>query len=167
MKKQEQILQKLQQLVESDFDQLKSNVIIAQDNQYHVFDQYIIDKSPDKTYRVEKHRYVDKNFSTLPVALSWCIADKHQNTNLAYSIQKLDQERVRIADDVFVRETLLKNIKDPERREITYVKITAKKQGLKAVENRLAKCVSLAKYYQIRGFNRDETARTRRTQTTR
>lgn len=167
MKKQEQILQKLQQIVESDFDQLKSNVIIAHDNQYHVFDQYIIDKSPNKTYCVSKHRYVDKNFSTLPVALSWCIADKHQNTNLAYSIQKLDQERVRIADDVFVRETLLKQIKDPERREITYIKIAAKKQGLKAVENRLAKCVSLAKYYQIRGFNRDETARTRRTQTTR
>ena len=167
MKKQEQILQKLQQIVESDFDQLKSNVIIAQDNQYHVFDQYIIDKVPDKTYRVAKNRYVDKNFSTLPVALSWCIADKHQKTNLAYSIQKLDQERVRIAADVFVRETLLKNIKDPDRREITYIKITAKKQGLTAVENRLAKCVSLAKYYQIRGFNRDETARTRRTQTTR
>ena len=167
MKKQEQILQKLQQLVESDFDQLKSNVIIAQDNQYHVFDQYIIDKSPDKTYRVAKRRYVDKNFSTLPIALSWCIADKHQNTNLTYSIQKLDQERVRIANDIFVRESLLTHIKDPDRREIIYTKIIAKKQGLKAVENRLAKCVSLAKYYQIRGFNRDETARTRHTQTTR
>ena len=167
MKKQEQIIQKLQQIVETDFNQLKSNVIIAHENQYHVFDQYIIDKTPDKTYRVAKHRYVDKNFSTLPVALSWCIADKHQNTNLAYSIQKLDQDRVRITNDVFVRETLLKQIKDPERREITYIKIAAKKQGLKTVENRLAKCVSLAKYYQIRGFNRDETARTRRTQTTR
>jgi hypothetical protein len=86
---------------------------------------------------------------------------------LAYALQNLDQERLRIAADVFVRESLLKQIKDPERREITYIKITAKKQGLRAVENRLAKCVSLAKYYQIRGFNRDETARTRHTQTTR
>jgi hypothetical protein len=167
MKKQEKILQKLQQIVEPEYNQLKSNMIIAQDNQYHVFDQYTIEKSADNTYSVARRRYVDKNFSTLPVALSWCIADKIQNSQLAYALQDLDQERLRIAADVFVRESLLKQIKDPERREITYIKITAKKQGLRAVENRLAKCISLAKYYQIRGFNRDETARTRHTQTTR
>ena len=167
MKKQEKILQKLQQIVEPEYNQLKSNLIMSQDNQYYVFDQYTIEKSADNTYLVARQRYVDKIFSTLPVALSWCIADKIQNSQLAYTIQNLDQERVRISTDVFVRESLLKQIKDPERREITYIKITAKKQGLKAVENRLAKCVSLAKYYQIRGFNRDETARTRRTQPTR
>ena len=167
MKKQEKILQKLQQIVEPEYIQLKSNMIIAQDNQYHVFDQYTIEKSSNNTYSVARQRYVNKIFSTLPVALSWCIADKIQNSQLAYTIQNLDQERVRISADVFIRESLLKQIQDPERREITYIKITAKKQGLKAVENRLAKCVSLAKYYQIRGFNCDETARTRRTQTTR
>ena len=167
MKKQEKILQKLQQIVEPEYNQLKSNLIIAQDNQYHVFDQYTIEKSADNTYSVARRSYVDKIFSTLPIALSWCIAHKHQNSQLAYAIQDLDRERLRIAADVFVRESLLKQIKDPERKEITYIKITAKKQGLKAVENRLAKCVSLAKYYQIRGFNCDETARTRRTQTTR
>ena len=167
MKKQEKILQKLQQILEPEYNQLKSNMIMAQDNQYHVFDQYTIEKSADNTYSVARHRYVNKIFSTLPVALSWCIADKHQNSQLAYAIQDLDRERLRISADVFVRESLLKQIKDPERKEITYIKITAKKQGLKAVENRLAKCVSLAKYYQIRGFNCDETARTRRTQTTR
>jgi hypothetical protein len=167
MKKQEKILQKLQQIVEPEYNQLKSNMIIAQNNQYHVFDRYTIEKSADNTYSVARQRYVDKIFSTLPVALSWCIADKIRNSRLAYALQNLDQERLRIAADVFVRESLLKQIKDPERREITYIKITAKKQGLRAVENRLAKCVSLAKYYQIRGFNRDETARTRHTQTTR
>jgi hypothetical protein len=167
MKKEEKILQKLQQIVEPEYNQLKSNVIIAQDNQYHVFDQYTIQKSANNTYSVARQRYVDKIFSTLPVALSWCIAHKNQHSQLAYAIQNLDQERARIAADVLVRETLLKKIKDPDRREITYIKITAKKQGLKAVENRLAKCISLAKYYQIRGFNRDETARTRHTQTTR
>jgi hypothetical protein len=167
MKKQEKILQKLQQIIEPEFEQLKSNMIMVQDNQYHVFDQYTIEKSADDNYSVARQRRVDKIFSTLPVALSWCIADKHQNNTLAYAIQNLDQERVRIAADVFVRESLLKQIKDPNRREITHIKISAKKQGLKSVENRLAKCVSLAKYYQIRGFNCDETARTRRTQTTR
>ena len=167
MKKQEKILQKLQKIVELELEQLKSNMIMVQDNQYHVFDQYTIKKSANDNYSVARKRREDKIFSTLPVAFSWCIADKHQNSTLAYAIQNLDQERARIAADLFVREALLKQIKDPSRREITHIKISTKKQGLKSVENRLAKCVSLAKYYQIRGFNCDETARTRRTQTTR
>ena len=92
MKKQEKILQKLQQIVEPEYNQLKSKLIIAQDNQYHVFDQYTIEKSVNNTYSVARQRYVDKNFSTLPVALSWCIADKIQNSQLAYAIQNLDQD---------------------------------------------------------------------------
>jgi hypothetical protein len=157
----------LEQIVEPDLAQLKSKMILAHDNQYHVFDHYVIDRAPDKTYRVARDRYTDKNFSSLPVALSWCIAHKRQDTVLAYAIQDLDQEYIRISNDVHTRETLLKRITDPDRREVTQLKITTKKDGLRAVENRLTKCVSLAKYYQIRGFNRDETARTRHTQTTR
>jgi hypothetical protein len=167
MKKQDWILQRLEQIVEPDLAQLKSKMILAHDNQYHVFDHYVIDRAPDKTYRVARDRYIDKSFSSLPVALSWCIAHKRQDTVLAYAIQDLDQEYIRISNDVHTRETLLKRITDPDRREVTQLKITTKKDGLRAVENRLTKCVSLAKYYQIRGFNRDETARTRHTQTTR
>ena len=167
MKKQDWILQRLEQIIEPELAQLKSKMILEHDNQYHVFDQYVIDRALDKTYRVARKSYTDKNFSSLPVALSWCIADKRQDTMLAYAIQDLDQEYIRISNDVYARETLLKRIKDPDRREVTHLKITTKKDGLRAVENRLAKCVSLAKYYQIRGFNRDETARTRHTQTTR
>ena len=167
MKKQDWILQRLEQIIEPDLAHLKSKMILEHDNQYHVFDQYVIDRTLAKTYRVARKRYTDKNFSSLPVALSWCIADKRQDTNLAYAIQDLDQEYIRISNDVYARETLLKRITDLDRREVTQLKITTKKDGLRAVENRLAKCVSLAKYYQIRGFNRDETARTRYTQPTR
>jgi len=167
MKKQDWILQRLEQIIEPDLAQIKSKMILEHNNQYHVFDQYVIDKNLDKTYRVSRQRYTDKNFSSLPVALSWCIADKRQDTTLAYAIQDLDQEYIRISNDVYTRETLLKKLKDPDRKEVTQLKISTKKDGLRAVENRLAKCVSLAKYYQIRGFNRDETARTRYTQPTR
>jgi hypothetical protein len=167
MKKQDWILQRLEQIVEPELAQIKSKIILEHNNQYHVFDHYVIDRAPDKTYRVSRKRYIDKNFSSLPVALSWCIAHKRQDTTLAYAIQDLDQEYIRISNDVYTRETLVKHITDPDRREVTQLKITTKKDGLRAVANRLTKCVSLAKYYQIRGFNRDETARTRHTQTTR
>ena len=51
MKKQDWILQRLEQIVEPELAQLKSKMILEHDNQYHVFDQYVIDRVPDKTYR--------------------------------------------------------------------------------------------------------------------
>ena len=58
-------------------------------------------------------------------------------------------------------------MQDPDQAEFTQLKITMKKNHLSRVEQQLTKCVNLAKYWQIQGFNRDETARTRPTQSTR
>lgn len=167
MKKKEWALQRLEQLIESDLEYL-TNIMILQDNGvYHVFGKYVICPIENSTFQVFKNGLLGREFSTLRYALSWCIADKHNNADLANDIQHLDEQRIRVKNDVTVRSTLAAKITDISRREITQVKILARKQELKAIENRLTKCVSLAKYCQIRGFNRDETARTRRTQQTR
>ena len=163
MKKEEWLYKRIEKLVGSDFDSLEKNVIIADEEGYHVFGKYTITKINNVQFRVNKENRISKNFSTLRYALSWCIADKFGNSKLANNIQHLDEEKIRISDDVSVRQAMLDKMQDPERKEITKVKLISRKQGLKLVENRLAKCVSLAKYCQIRGFNSDETARTRRT----
>ena len=167
MKKQDWALQRLEQLIAPDLEKLQKNMIVQDSDGYHVFGIYNITKTTDKLYQVSKGILIGKNFSERRLALSWCIADKFNNNDLANRIQKLDEEKRRISADLEVRQSMLQHIKDPIKKEITFTKITARKQGLKLIENRLAKCVSLAKYCQIRGFNRDETARTRRTQTTR
>jgi len=83
--------------------------------------------------------------------------------DLSNCLQKLDQEKSAMSADVTVREAMLKQIQDPDRREIVRFKLSTKKANLRLVENRLTKCVNLAKYWQIQGFNSNETARTRRT----
>lgn len=167
MKKQDWAMQRLEQLVEAEVEQLKNHTIFDDGNHYYVFGRYEIVKKSAGNYQVIKGNTPIKTFSASRSALSWCIADKYNNNELANNIQKLDEEKIRLSNDLAVRQQILKKIQDPQRKEITFTKITARKQSLKLIENRLAKCVSLAKYCQIRGFNRDETARTRRTQQTR
>jgi hypothetical protein len=167
MKKQDNVIRQLEKLVEEDFDRIKENLIFCDNGQYHLFNRYIIVKKFNGTVDVLKHLHDPKNFSTLRIALSWCIADKYQQSQLAYRLLQLDQEKLRIFNDVQVRQGLLKNIADSERLELVKLKISTKKYSLAGVEQQLTKCVNLAKYWQIQGFNRDETARTRHTQPTR
>jgi hypothetical protein len=41
MKKQDWVLQRLEQIIEPELAQLKSKMILEHDNRYHVFDQYV------------------------------------------------------------------------------------------------------------------------------
>jgi hypothetical protein len=160
-------LDKLQKLVEPEMDQLKQNIIYCDDGKYHVFTQYTIDKQLNDTYLTCKQHQDPKTFSALRFAMSWCIADKYGKLDLATAIVNLDQQRYTILNNVKVRQHLAKKIQDPVRKEIVELKIANKKNGLVQIENQLTKCVNLAKYWQIKGFNCDETARTRHSQTTR
>jgi hypothetical protein len=160
-------LDKLQKLVEPEMDLLKQNIIYCDDGKYHVFTQYTIDKQLNDTYLTCKQHQDPKTFSTLRFAMSWCIADKYGKLDLATTIVTLDQQRYTILNNVKVRQHLAKKIQDPVRKEIVELKIANKKNGLVQIENQLTKCVNLAKYWQIKGFNCDETARTRHSQTTR
>ena len=160
-------LDKLQKLVEPEMDLLKQNIIYCDDGKYHVFTQYTIDKQLNDTYLTCKQHQDPKTFSALRFAMSWCIADKYGKLDLATAIVTLDQQRYTILNNVKVRQHLAKKIQDPVRKEIVELKIANKKHGLVQIENQLTKCVNLAKYWQIKGFNCDETARTRHSQTTR
>ena len=165
--KHDVLLKRLEKIVEDDFKQIKENLILRDNDQYHLFDRYTIVKNSNGTFDVIKHLHDPKNFSALRVALSWCIADKYCQGQLAYRLLQLDREKLRMSNDLSVRQSLLKNITDSDLSEVIKLKISTKKHGLACVEQQLTKCVNLAKYWQIQGFNRDETARTRPSQTTR
>jgi hypothetical protein len=165
--KQDAVLTQLEKLIKEDFEQIKDNLIFCDNNQYHVFDTYTITKNSSGTFDVVKRRHDPKTFSSLRIAFSWCIADKYQQINLAFRLINLDKEKLRMSNDIAVRQSLLKTISNVERKEVAHLKLMTKKTTIDTVEKQLTKCVNLAKYWQIQGFNRNETARTRRTQTTR
>jgi hypothetical protein len=53
-------------------------------------------------------------------------------------------------------------LRESARREAVHSKIDSRKYRLRCIAEQLDKCINLAKYWQIRGFN-NETARTGRT----
>lgn len=154
-------LDRLQQLVRSDVETFKHNIIVGDDGHYLVFDRYEIRKDPQGC-QVQKYHCDPKFFSTSRTALSWCIADKYNQVNLARMITRLDEEKQLLADDIAARQHLVKNIQDKHRREAVGNKIDSRRRRLREVSEQLDKCVNQAKYWQIRGFN-NETQRTGRT----
>jgi signal recognition particle GTPase len=98
----------------------------------------------------------------LPTALSWCIADKYQQHHLSTDIMRLEQQKLLLTADIRTRSTLNARIRSQDLRESVEAKIATRRARLQIVDERLTKCVNLAKYWQQRGFN-NETARTGRT----
>jgi len=102
-------------------------------------------------------------FNSSKTAVSWCIADKFRQLNLARDLLTLDQKLGNITNDISVRAAIADRSTRWEFRDPVGVKLETKIIRKKLLENQLSKCVDSAKYLQQRGFN-NETARTGRSQ---
>ena len=158
---------RLKQFIVEDLDNLQGLLMYKSHGKYYLFNLYTIEKISDGAYKIIRKQKDSLMVSTLKTAVSWCIADYNHKTQLAYEILQLDKERAALTNTVAVRQHQMKKMKDPLQKELAALKISHRKTNLQQVENRLTKCVNSAKYWQIKGFNCDETARSRRTTTQR
>lgn len=153
--------QEIHRLFRQDFPGILPNAIWQNDDGvYEVFGRYSI--NPEKSgYRVFSSATDVGVFSTTRTALSWCVADKYQDYNLARELYELDTKLYNLTNDISIRANLGDRSSTPEFKEHIITKLETKIIRKKELENRLTKCVSYAKYYQQRGFN-NETVRTGR-----
>lgn len=155
-----QALKKLQNIVAADLENIERNSIIRDGQDTIAFKHYRI--SPhDGMFRVTKWASVVGEFSDARLALSWCIADRYQKHSLSRDIKRFSEQQNLLSADLRARSALSKNIQHPQWRENAELKVQRKRQRLEHIEIQLDKCVNLAKYWQLRGFN-NETARTGR-----
>jgi hypothetical protein len=161
MNRQQLTIERLKKLLAQDTDALRNLMILKDHDKFYVFDRYTVEPNKNGA-RVSKHSSDPIEFSSLRVATSWCIADKYGQLKTSMEIQRLDQQKTLLAADVSVRTELIKRMRDREKQEIMFNKLSSKKTQLTVVSEQLDKCVNLAKYWQIRGFN-NETVRTGRT----
>jgi hypothetical protein len=155
-----EVQQRLEQLAQEGLDLVKNNMIWHENGCYHVFGEYELEVQ--KTACVMRSRRHDnRRFGSVKTALSWCIATKYQRHDVASEIATLDQQHQIAEADLEVRSHLARRHSDAVRRETAMLKVEHRRGQLAQVADRLTKCVNLAKYWQIRGFN-NETARTGR-----
>lgn len=152
---------KLEKILSEEFSALEHNTLFYENGQYHAFGIYEIQRT-DQGVRVSKYSCPVQCFRDTRTALSWCIADKYQQYVLAQQLVSLDHSKDLLENDIAIRTALLNNIKQSFTREAVFLKIDTRRRKLKHVDNELDKCINLAKYWQIRGFN-NETQRTGRT----
>lgn len=164
---QRTVFDKLAEIVKDDLEKIEPKIIIEHNGNYEAFGCYSVVKNNDKTYTVTKNTGRVLLFSSLRVALAWCTADKSNMLDFSRKIVDLDRQMLALKDDVSVRQQMITKMSDPIRKEIGLAKVIKKRSALKHLENQLSKCINLAKYWQIKGFNRDEIARPRQPQNTR
>ena len=153
--------QELEAWVRNELRTIMPNFIWRNDaGEYELFGKYrIVPTRPG--YTVYCLANAVGEFSSTKTAVSWCVADKYRNYNLAREIYNTDLRLTAVSNDVFVRAGVANRSKRADFRESIDIKLESKIIRKKELENQLTKCVNLAKYLQQRGFD-NETARSSR-----
>jgi hypothetical protein len=148
-----------ERLFRQEFKEILPNTIWKNtDGSYQVFGHYcIVPEHPG--YRVFCAATEIGLFYSTKTAMSWCVADKYKNYNLARELYNTDSKLNSLINDINVRIYLGDHSKTPDFQEKVGTKLETKIIRKKQLENQLAKYISWAKYTQQRGFN-NETVRT-------
>ena len=147
-------------MVAQDLAALAPNTILPDGRGYLAFEIYSI--QPEQgLWRVTKRGDLQAVMTTVRSAVSWCVADKYAQHRLSTDILQLDQHKLQLENDITARENLAKRRLSISTDAIA-AKIASRRWRLQQIDERLAKCVNVAKYWQLRGFN-NETARAGRT----
>ena len=142
-----------------EFPEIITNLIFQNETgDYEIFGRYVIKKEKN-VCRVYCSATDAVTFSSTKTALSWCIAAKFSNYNLARDILNLDRKLMALTNDINTRANVAERSKNSLFRETVETKLETKIIHKKQVEQQLTKCVNYAKYYQQKGFN-NETVRT-------
>ncbi len=149
--------QKLERWAEREFGRnLKHMIVDSESGSYVAFGRYHLEPQTHG-YSVSTWDRLIHIFSSKRTAISWCVADKYHQYNLANNIQMLDHKRQQLAADIHCRRAQAQQGRTEDFYETVNTKIQPKQELLDSVTAELEKCINLAKYLQLRGFS-NETA---------
>ena len=151
--------ERIKRILGNSFEYAKDNSIFDTDRGFLVFDKYRIVDEEGVVKVWCKENFVS-DFTSKKIALTWCIFDKFNQIIKAQEIIALDSKRQLIQTDLSIKQKLYKRYTDPDIRDSVAAKISHRQQMLFSINSRLEKCVNVAKYWQLKGFN-DEIARTK------
>ena len=135
-----------------------NNAIFRVDQDIRAFGRYLIHRTRDR-YEIFRSATLAAATGSIRVAISWCIADKLNRNSLTQDLLWADQAVHRRSIEIQHYRHTLDVTTDPDKRDSVTHRMENAKILLRYAQERLDKCLNLAKYWQQKGFN-DETART-------
>lgn len=144
---------KLIELARRELPALADSLIVAVDGGYQAFGKYQIQRQGN-VYTVQEQSVDRGTFGSTRSALSWCIADKYHQYDLALQIRQLDERSTWARECIETRTNLAKR-SNPEFQTNISVKLQHRQAVKYQIDLELEKCVKKAKYLQNRGFTND------------
>lgn len=135
-----------------------SNAIVFMDNEIMAFGRYTIKKDKSR-YRIYRYEQLAAEPYSGRVAISWCVADKYNQTRLAKELINLETELERRENEINHFKSFLKHTKDQQKKLVIMDRLQESIMRSRQVKDQLNKCINSAKYWQQKGFE-NETVRT-------
>lgn len=149
--------QKLERWAEREFVRnIRHTIIDDQSGAYVAFGRYYLEPTAHGCSVSTWDRHIH-TFANKRTAISWCVADKYHQYNLANNLQMLDSKKQQMTADIHCRQARAHRGSSEDFYEIVITKIQPKQELLNSVIAELEKCINSAKYLQLRGFS-NETA---------
>jgi hypothetical protein len=147
--------QKLEHFAERELKRNIKNLIVDDDEGgYAIFGNYHL-KETERGFEVSNWETVIHVFGSKRAAVSWCVADKYRQYQLAFDILTLDRKKQLLGADIHCRRTLGERSRQESFYEIVNTKLANKLNAYDLVNSELEKCISRAKYLQLRGFSNE------------
>lgn len=146
-------MNKQEQKIEKFFEQriytgaLNISVLKSLNGDHFVFGKYLI-KSINGSYSVTQENGHDIVFSTLKVAITWCVFHDKKLMTECKEIEKVDFKLYSVEIDISQHNKILNNTKDTQIRMIYYSKLEDDDDRKKILLEKLNKYINMSRRWQ-------------------
>jgi hypothetical protein len=133
------------------------------DGSYELYDKYVITENKiSKKYLIQKRTtHLEKNFSSLKNAVTWCVFEKYNKINEMKRIEQLDETIEFMEASIIRYKSLIQKTKDQEYRLIYSAKLSIDEIKKAALVEELLGFISDAKLWQEKLFVKNAKNKTR------
>ena len=133
------------------------------DGSYELYDKYIItENKTSKKYLIQKRTtHLEKNFSSLKNAVTWCVFEKYNKINEMKRIEQLDGTIESMESSIVRYKTLIHKTKDQGYRLIYSAKLSNDEIKKAALVEELLSFINDAKLWQEKLFVKNAKNKTR------
>lgn len=149
------LLNKINSFFSTDLEKSMANIMIMQndDGTYELFNKYIISTEHADVVVKSKYTHTVKKFSSLPIAVTWCIFDKRNKIAELNRVEYLDQMLSGLNYSITLHKKLFKNNKD-----MTFISLAKLSQDLykkKLLNTELMEYIAESKIWQLKQFSKN------------
>lgn len=150
----EKFIKKISTFLSKEFNTRLGEISVFEneDGSYELFNRYTVLKDPYGYKVIIKNQIDHKVFSSLKIAVTWCIFEKRNNIIKSKRIEYLDAMINGTEMAINNHRRLVRNCKDNNAKLVYIAKLSEEKAKYKAMTIELSKFVLESKFWQNQTF---------------